>query len=90
MIEGVEGGKEFKDWGAHKMFLLAVVRKVPESHYNISIIFEAIGIDSIPLKLTGDFAFVMPILGCVKGCGSCNPRPLCDIKRTKQGGTKAL
>ena len=31
----------------------------------------------------------MPILGCIKGCGSCNPCPICDIKRTKEGRTKA-
>ena len=89
MAEGVEGGQEFKDWGTCKMFLLAVVRKVPESHHNLAIIFEAIGLDNIPFKLTGDFAFVMPLLGCVKGCGSCNPCPLCDIRRTKEGGVKA-
>ena len=40
--EGIGGGKEFTDWGARKMILLAVVHKVPESHYNIGLIFDNI------------------------------------------------
>ena len=43
--EGIGGGKEFTDWGARKMILLAVVHKVPESHYNIGLIFDLIGIN---------------------------------------------
>ena len=43
--KGIGGGKEFTDWGARKMILLAVVRKVPKSHHNIGLIFELIGIN---------------------------------------------
>ena len=68
------------------MLLLAVVDKVPESHHNMSIIFNAIGISKILFKLTGDFAFVMPILGCFKGCAATNPCPICDQLKTKEGG----
>ena len=33
--EGIGGGKQFTDWGALKIILLAAVYKVPKSHYNI-------------------------------------------------------
>ena len=87
--EGVYGGQSFKDWGARRMILLAVVRTVPESYVNLKVLFDAINSQSFAFKLTGDFAFLMPLIGCVKGCSSCNPCPLCDIRRTKVGGGKA-
>ena len=87
--EGVAGGQSFKDWDAMRMILLVVVRTVSESHFNLKILFDAINSESFLFILTGDFAFLMPIIGCVKGCSSCNPCPLCDIRRTKVGGGKA-
>ena len=84
--EGISGGPQLKDWGARKMILLAIVHKIPENHHNLSIIFEAIKLENIPFKLTGDFAFLMPILGLVKGCGGSNPCPLCNQRKTTQGG----
>ena len=30
----------------------------------------------------------MPILGLIKGCGSCNPCPFCTIVQTKKGSDK--
>ena len=86
MADGVKGIQEFKDWGSRRMILLAVVNKVPESHYNIDLIFDAIKIQSISFKLTGDFAFLMPILGLIKGCGGTNPCPLCTQQKTTRGG----
>ena len=68
------------------MILLAVVNKVPESRYNIDLIFDAIKIESISFKLTGDFAFLMPILGLIKGCSGTNPCPLCTQQKTTRGG----
>ena len=84
--QGIGGGSQFSDWGARKMILLAVVPKVPESHHNIDLIFTAIGLNKIPFKMTGDFAFLMPICGLVKGCGGTNPCPLCDQRKTNAGG----
>ena len=84
--QGIGGGSQFSDWGARKMILLAVIPKVPESHHNLSLIFTAIGLNRIPFMLTGDFAFMMPILGLVKGCGGTNPCPLCDQRKTTTGG----
>ena len=86
--EGVSGGQGFKDWGSRKMLLVAVVKKVTENHENIKILFDAIQSDSFSFKLTGDFAFMSPAVGCAKGCGSSNPCLICDAQRTKQGGTK--
>ena len=86
MADGVQGIKEFKDWGSRRMILLAVVNKVPESHFNIDLIFKSINIESISFKLTGDFAFLMPILGLIKGCGGTNPCPLCTQQKTTRGG----
>ena len=85
--EGIYGGSQFKDWGARRMLLLAVVHKVPESHQNLRIIFDAIGLDKFPFKMTGDFAFQMPVYGLVKGCSGTSPCPLCDQLRTKVGGS---
>ena len=86
--EGISGGRDFKDWGSRKMLLLAVVRTTTESHHNLQILLDAINANSFPYKLTGDFAFLLPIVGCTKGCSSCNPCPMCDAWRTKEGGTK--
>jgi hypothetical protein len=71
------------------MFLVAAVKTVAESHFNLKVLLDAIQSESFPYQLTGDFAFFMPIIGCKKGCSSCNPCPLCDIRRTKVGGGKA-
>ena len=84
--DGVKGIQEFKDWGSRRMILLAVVNKVPESHYNIDLIFDAIKIQSISFKLTGDFAFLMPILGLIKGCSGTNPCLLCTQQKNTRGG----
>ena len=61
--EGVGGGQDFKDWGSRKMILIAVVHKVQENYHNLQTLLEAIQINSFPCKLTGDFAFIMPIVG---------------------------
>ena len=87
--DGVLGGDQFKDWGVRKLLILAIVRKVPESSYNLETIFQAIKLNKLRFKLTGDFSFFMPCLGLLKGCGSCNPCPLCDQERSKEGGGKA-
>ena len=84
--QGVGGGKQFSDWGARKMILLAVVHKIPESHHNLAIIFTSIGLNRIAFKLTGDLAFLMPIIGCGKGCSGTNPCPVCDQRKTTAGG----
>ena len=86
--EGIAGGKEFKDWGSHKMLLLAVVQTTTESHHNLQVLLEVIAADTFPYKLTGDFAFLLPFIGCSKGCSSSNPCPMCDVWRSKEGGTK--
>ena len=39
-------------------------------------------------RYRGDFAFLLPIVGCVKGCGSSNTCPMCNAWCTKEGGTK--
>ena len=83
--DGIGGGLEFKEWGARKSLILAVAHNMPENHHNLKIIFDATKLYQIPFKLTGDFALIMPILGLIKGCGSCNPCPICDQERTKQG-----
>ena len=60
--------------------------KVQENAYNLETIFKAIKLEELNYRLTGDFAFFMPSLGLLKGCGSSNPCPLCDQERTKEGG----
>ena len=84
--EGISGAPQFRDWGARKMMLLPVVYKVPENHHNLSIIFDVVGVNQIPFKLTVDFAFLMPILGLIKGCAASNPCPICDQRKTTAGG----
>ena len=69
------------------MLLLAVVHKIPESYYNLEVIFASIGLSRINFRLTGDFAFLMPILGLTKGCAGTNPCPLCDQRKTTGGGS---
>ena len=84
--QGMGGGTHFSDRGARKIIMLAVVKKVPESYYNLGIIFDSIGLNRIPFKLTGDFAFIMPITGCAKACGGTNPCSLYDQEKTTAGG----
>lgn len=84
--DGIEDGEQFQDWGARKLFILAVVYKVQENAYNLETIFKAIKLEQLNFRFTGDFAFFMPSLGLLKGCSSCNPCPLCDQERTKEGG----
>ena len=86
----MEGGEQFQDWGARKILLLAVVHKVQENGYNLETIFNAVNINRLKFKLTGDFAFLMPSLGLLKGCASCNPCPLCDQERSKEGRSRAM
>ena len=64
--EGVLGGREFNDWGVRKLLILAIVRKVPESACNLQIIFDAIKLNKLQFKLTGDFSFFMPCIGLLK------------------------
>ena len=87
--EGVEGGYQFKDWGSRRILILAVVRKVPETAYNLDLIIKMVGLDQIRFTLTGDFAFLLPCFGLVKGCSAANPCLLCDQERSKVGGGKA-
>ena len=87
--EGLGGGDQFNDWGARKILVLAVVHKVQENAFNLETILKAINIDQLEFKMTGDFAFFMPCLGLLKGCGSGNPCPLCDQERSKVGGDTA-
>ena len=61
--EGIEEGEQFQDWGARKLFILAVVYKVQENAYNLETIFKAIKLEELNYRLTGDFAFFMPSLG---------------------------
>ena len=46
-------------------------------------------LDQIRFTLTGDFAFLLPCFGLVKGCSGANPCLLCDQERSKVGGGKA-
>ena len=71
------------------MLLLAVVHKIPESYNNLKVIFSSIGLSRISFRLTGDFAFLMPILGLSKGCAGTNPCPLCDQRKTTAGGARS-
>ena len=87
--EGVQGGEKFSDWGVRKMMILAIVHKVKETAYNLEAIFNAVGLCKLEFRLTGDFAFLMPCSGLIKGCSSTNPCPLCDRERTKEGGGQA-
>ena len=87
--EGVEGGEIFQDWGSRKLLVLAIVQKVNENSYNLETIFRAIKLDQLKFRVTGDFSFLMPCLGLLKGCGSGNPCPLCDQERSKCGGGAA-
>ena len=87
--KALEGGDQFEDWVARKLLLLDIVHKVPETAYNLKMIFDALNLQGLEYKLTGDFAFFMPLLGLLKGCGSCNPCPLCDQERCKVGGDGA-
>ena len=58
--EGVKGGYQFKDWGSRRILILAVVRKGPETAYNLDLIINMVGLDQIRITLTGDFAFLLP------------------------------
>lgn len=88
--DGIDGGGEqFEDWGVRKMLPLAVVHKVKENAHNLETIFNALNINTLEYRLTGDFAFFMPLFGLIKGCASCNPCPLCDQERSKKGNEVA-
>ena len=87
--EGIKGGEQFEDCGARKLLVLAVVYKVPENDYNLETIFKASNIHQLDFKMTGDFAFLMPCLGLLKGCSSSNPCPVCNQERSKEGGDGA-
>ena len=67
-----------------------MVHKVQENGYNLETIFNAVNINRLKFKLTGDFAFLMPSLGLLKGCASCNPCPICDQERSKEGRSRAM
>ena len=60
--EGIGGGEEFKPWGARKLLILALVHKVPETGFNLDLIFTACKIHLLNFKITGDFAFLLPCL----------------------------
>ena len=85
--EGIGGGEEFKPWGARKLLIFALVHKVPETGFNLDLIFTACKIHLLNFKITGDFAFLLPCFGLLKGCSSCNPCSLCDMPRSKEGVT---
>ena len=59
---------------------------MPENYHNLELIFEAIKQHKIPFRITGDFGFLMPYLGLIKGCGGSNPCPFCDQRKTTEGG----
>ena len=87
--EGIKEGVQFEDWGVRRMIPLAVVHKVTENAHNLETIFNALNINNLEYRLTGDFAFFMPLFGLLKGCSSCNPCPICDQERSKEGGDGA-
>ena len=68
------------------MILLAVVHQIPEKYSNLSTLFDACQLNTIPFDLTGDFSFLMPIFGLNKGCGGSNPCPICVMRKTTAGG----
>ena len=67
-----------------------MVHKIQDIGYNLETIFNAVNINRLKFKLTGDFAFLMLSLGLLKGCASCNPCPLCDEKQSKGGRLSAI
>ena len=40
VADGVGGGIEFKSYGVRKIQILAVVQEIPESYFNLSVIFR--------------------------------------------------
>ena len=68
------------------MILLAVVHQIPEKYSNLSTLFDACQLSTIPFDLTGDFSFLMPIFGLNKGCGGSNPCPIGVMRKTTAGG----
>ena len=57
--DGVGGGAEFKSYGVRKIQVLALVQEVPETHFNLCVIFSAVGLERLRFKITGDLHFLM-------------------------------
>lgn len=73
-----EGGslKKGKLTGVKRVILLAVVPDIKETHSNISVIFELIGLNNIAFKIVSDFKLQLLVLGlqtatATHPCGYC-------------------
>ena len=45
--KALEGGDQFEDWVARKLLLLDIVHKVPETAYNLKMIFDALNLQGL-------------------------------------------
>ena len=45
--ESIGGVDQFEDWGARKLLLLAIGHKVPETAYNLNMIFDALNLHGL-------------------------------------------
>ena len=83
--DGIGGGPGFKSYGTRKILILALVQGIPETNFNLDIVFQAIGLRFLTYKITGDLHFCMPSFGLMP-CSSSNPCLFCPRSRTKKGG----
>lgn len=79
--QGITGG-EMEVTGQSMILLLAAVPGIPETSYNIWVVLQAVGVNSLSYKITGDLKFLMPCFGLMS-CSSLHPCLFCTSRRQK-------
>ena len=75
-------GVPMEETGQNMILLLAIVPGIPESSYNIQLIFNAVGVNQLPYILSADLKMLMPCFGLMS-CSSSHPCLFCPRKRVK-------
>ena len=75
-------GVPMEETGQNMILMLAIVPGIPESSYNIQLIFNAVGVNQLPYILSADLKMLMPCFGLMS-CSSSHPCLFCPRKRVK-------
>ena len=78
--EGYGQGDNFKDSSVHKAIILALVPTMNESHVNLRILLEKLGLGSLEYSHSEDIKVMLQILG-KQPASSTHPCPFCETSK---------
>ena len=79
----IDHGDKYKLTSVKRVVILVIVHEIPETHYNIQLIFDKTMIINIPFKFDVDFKVLLTTIG-MQNVVATYPCPFCYISLTKK------